>query len=226
MSENNTNNSEGILDQLSLATKIVSPTQLFALTILVLLALYVLRRDVTIPAFFIVIVLGLYQIGQSRNKQEDEIEVPVLELPKNLKLPDDLFNSIKDPLTNLDLNVTHGVRGELWGEDCYYTEAKNEDKNIGLVSLDSDFFKYGDRWKTGRWFNVMTNLPDQKFSELIVFSDTNMICQEALYEIEDVKKREDTKIILMTKIYVEQFLKASTPEEMITESFKLHLNIP
>lgn len=226
MPENESNPLKYFLDKLSLATEIVSPEQLFALAVLVLLALYFIRQDITIPAFFIIVVLGLYNIGKSRNQRTDEEEVPILELPTDLKLRNDLYDRLKDPLTSLNLVITHGAKGTLWGEDCYYTEARNNQKNIGLISFDNAFFKYGDIWKTGRWFNTLTQIPEKKFSDLVIFSDTEMICQEALYEMEDVKKRDNTRIVLFTKIYLDQFLKASTPEDLIIKTFKLHLDIP
>ena len=70
-SSNNTNPLNSVLDKIALATEIVEPTQLFAMTLILLLGFYVINPDkILIPSIFIVGILGLYTIGQDREIPE------------------------------------------------------------------------------------------------------------------------------------------------------------
>lgn len=214
-----------LVEQLSNAKYIIHPTQLFALGIFSLVALWALSvmygRNVEYASFILIVILCLYVLGFRSTESKET----VTEIPTDLKVEDELFNRIVRPLNDMNIQITHSVSTTKWEKTYYYTKGLLNKRVFGLISLDQVFFHDKESWRKGLWFSYILDIPNKPFSDLIVFSNTEYICQEALYEINDIKKRKNIDIILVTKIYLNEFKKAATTSDEIKDVFKLLLSL-
>lgn len=216
-----------LIDKLSIAKDIVKPTSLFALSIIAIVILAALsmyfKINVVMYSILIIFALSLYILGGYQLKTDEEELIS--EVPTDLKIVDELYNRIKDPLEKLNFIVTYNANSTKWGKTYYYTKAILDGRVVGLISLDPKYFKCGKSWRTGFWFTYIANIPQTPFNDLLVFSDTNTICQEAIYDSLDVKKDLGTEIMILTEIYTSEIKQASTTEEYIMDTLKLLLSI-
>ena len=95
---------------------------------------------------------------------------------------------------------------------------------VGLISLDPKFFMFGDAWKKIRWFSYISKIPQNTFNYIVIFSDTKFICQEALYEMMDVKVDTGSNVTILSELLSNEIRQASTTEDRIIDILKLRLS--
>jgi hypothetical protein len=122
--------------------------------------------------------------------------------------------------------MQHAVDSTRWGKTYYYSCAKNKSgRRIAMLCLDGSFFAFGSRWMERRWLNLIAQIMKETPTDLMVFSDTNQICEEALYEIKDIRRMHKVNTVLMTNMLVTTFRSAATSKDDIVEVLKLHLEL-
>ncbi len=225
-----------ILDILKIARDVTKPFQLIALGILAILVLGILLSFFEMPvqnaiaialivlALTFVTSLFVIKFTETTSATGQQGESPE-EIPTDLKVKDDIFNRIATPLQTLGFETQHSVDNTKWGKTYYYSCAHNGDRSVCLLSLDANFFMFGNTWRERRWLNYLMQIPRQHPTDLVIFSETETICQEALYEMDDVRRRQSVSIVLLTKIIIDTFRQASTGDEDILDAIKWYLGI-
>jgi hypothetical protein len=219
---------------LEAARYITHPIQLLSLTVigLILIAYFVSSQtapitNAEITAILILIVVALFlfaaififrgtaisNAGQdSRDFLRDSDDAPPDALPTELILPNELYHHIAPALEVLGFTTQQRVEGAHWGKTYYFSEAERANERIALISLDRSFFGSGPLWSQKRWLGYIVSVFRTRPTHLAIVSETTVICQEAHYEIDDVKRDYNVDVVFLTKIILDA-LRASQPDD-------------
>ena len=225
---------EKVYNLLTVPIKILNSTQLFALTIVTMIILPIIEMltNVNIPYNYLIYILVIYIIGlkiepkyvSSENASVKEIDLTKIlnSLPRDLKIKDGIYNKIKDPLEELNFTLIQSSVINGWGDNYYYTSMIGNDRTIAMIYLDPLFFEINENWKT--WYNFIVTLSPNSFTDLVVFSETEHICEQALYDKDQVKRNFNLNVIHMTKLWTDEIIN-SIESEQIKGIFTTKLNL-
>jgi len=159
----------------------------------------------------------------SPNDQPGSNNVAPDELPTELTLPNEIFNHLAPALGALGFTAQQTVDSTRWGKTYHYSEAERSTHRISLIKLDPNFFQFGAAWSQKRWLDYAVSIFRTSPSQLVVLSDTTMICEEAHYEVDDVKKNRNVDVVFLTKIILDT-IRGSSLEDNV-ENLRLHLRL-
>lgn len=141
-------------------------------------------------------------------------------------MPHDVLVRLEVSLRALGFSVDTNVQVNPWGRIHSYTTATRNGRIVSIAYMPRAFFAYGLEWEKFRWFNSIAELFGIENGQIMILTDARDICQEALYEAQDVGRRRGVEVILLTNLYLEQFRNAATPSTTLESSLKWHLRLP
>ena len=163
-------------------------------------------------------------IAQGRSDTHSgQVEEAPDELPIDLVLPNEIYNHVAPALQALGFSTRQNVDSTRWAKTYRYSEAERQNYRIIMIKLDPQFFAFGTEWFQKRWLAFAVSIFRTPPNQLVIFSDTRTICQEAHYEIDDVRKNLNVDTIFLTKMILDT-IRASDLNDNV-ENLKLHLKL-
>ena len=146
------------------------------------------------------------------------------ELPEDLKIPDEIYHCVEPALKKLGFKVEQSVESLRWTKTYYYSNAIMSGKIITMIGLDPKFFKFGGQWRRNRWLSFLFPIFQPVPTHVAIFSDTQMICEEALFEVKDIKRDHGAEVVFFTKLTADTLRGSKTVEDKVA-NLKLHLGL-
>ena len=227
---------------LETASNITLPIQLLALIVIsiVIITFFSLQQRIplenaAILVLAIVLLMGFAIIftykgaaisnaGQAHNNGQAPSEtVPPDEFPTELILSNEMYNHVAPALEALGFRLQQSVDTTRWGKTYRYSEAEKPNQRITLIQLDPSFFKFGTEWSQKRWLDYAVGVFRTPPNQLVILSDITIICQEAHYEVADVRRRHNVDVVFLTKIIMDTIRGSGLEDNK--ENLKLHLRL-
>ncbi len=227
---------------LETAKNITLPIQLLALIVIgiVIIGVFSLAQGIP-PASAVILALAVVSLlvfaiiftfkgaaisnaGQAYSDSHPASEtIPPDELPTELTVPNEMYNHVAPALEALGFRSQQSVDSTRWGKTYRYSEAEKPDHRIILIQLDPSFFEFGTEWFQKRWLSFAVSVFRTPPNQLVILSETKVICQEAHYEVDDVRRRHNVDVVFLTKLILDTIRGSGLEDNK--ENLKLHLRL-
>ena len=137
-------------------------------------------------------ISGLSKVPDPPDKLPLDLSMSV---PKQLEF---WQRQIRPALEALGFQVNDHASITFIGKTYYFSQALRDDGNrVAFVTLDPEFFLYGDRWSEAGWLFRIHQIANS--SCLVVTSDVSISCDKALHEKEDLELTKGVKVVFINK---------------------------
>ena len=136
-------------------------------------------------------------------------------IPEDLRISDSLIAKIRRPLERMGFSVEPYVVSNKRGLTRRYSQAKMGTCLICLLELDSTLLKSGGLWRNRAPLSGIVETLRDIPTDLLIFSDTEFICQEALYHAKDLERIHRIHSHYLTRMHINEILRSDEDEILV-----------
>lgn len=136
-------------------------------------------------------------------------------VPEDLKISDIIIARIKRPLERMGFSLEPYVVSNKRGVTRRYSQARLGTRLICLLQLEPALLQSGSFWRNSAPLSgIISTLRDIP-TDLLIFSDTESVCQEALYHAKDLERIHGIYSYYLTKMHMHEILRSDEDEILV-----------
>jgi hypothetical protein len=137
-------------------------------------------------------------------------------IPEDLRVSDLIIEKLTRPLEKMGFLVQPHVVSNRRGLTRRYSQARLGNHLICLIELPSNLLQSGRFWRNAAPLSVIVETLREIPSELLIFSEAEFICQEALHHAKDLERVHDIRLQYLTKIEIDEILRSDDDENLVS----------